>query len=41
MMLSDIASVIADSAILTGLFTSIATRRSNSIIALNKNWQKI
>jgi hypothetical protein len=41
MMLSDLASVIAGSAILAGLFASIAIRRSNSIIALNKNWQKI
>jgi hypothetical protein len=41
MMLSDLASVVAGSAILVGLFASIAIRRSKSIIALNKNWQKI
>jgi hypothetical protein len=41
MILSDLASVIAGSAILAGQFASIANRRSNSIVALNKNWQKI
>jgi hypothetical protein len=41
MLLSDLASVTAGYAILAGFFASIATRRSNRIIALNKNWQKI
>jgi hypothetical protein len=41
MLLSDLVSVIAGSAILVGLFASIAISRSKSIIVLNKNWQKI
>jgi hypothetical protein len=43
MMLSDIASVIAGSAILIGVFDSIAICRSEieHFIALNKNWQDI
>ena len=41
MMLIDLASVIIGSAIIVGLFASIALNKSKSIIALNKNWQKI
>lgn len=41
MLLYDLLSVILGSAILAGLFVSIAIRRSRTIIALNNNWQKI
>jgi hypothetical protein len=41
MLLYDLASVIIGSAILAGLFFSIAIRRPKTIVALNNNWQKI
>jgi hypothetical protein len=41
MLLYDLTSVIVGSAILAGLFASIAIRRPKAIIALNKNWQKM
>jgi hypothetical protein len=41
MLLYDLTSVIVGSAILAGLFVSIAIRRPKTIIALNNNWQKI
>lgn len=41
MLLYDVLSVILGSAILVGLFVSIAIRRSRTIIALNNDWQKI
>ena len=41
MLLYDLTSVIAGSAILAGLFVSIAIRRPRAVIALNNNWQKI
>ena len=41
MLLYDLASVILGSAILAGLFVSIAIRRPKTISALNNNWQKI
>lgn len=41
MLLYDLASVIVGSAILTGLFVSIAIRRPKTVVALNNNWQKI
>jgi hypothetical protein len=41
MILIDLASVIIGSAIIVGLFASIAIRRSKSITALNKDWQKV
>jgi hypothetical protein len=41
MLLYDLTSVIVGSAILAGLFVSIAIRRPKAIIALNNNWQKI
>ena len=41
MLLYDLTSVIVGSAILAGLFVSIAIRRPKTIIALNNHWQKI
>ena len=41
MLLYDLTSVIVGSAILAGLFVSIAIRRPTTIIALNNNWQKM
>ena len=41
MLMYDLTSVIVGSAILAGLFVSIAIRRPRAIIALNNNWQKI
>jgi hypothetical protein len=41
MLLYDLTSVIVGSAILAGLFVSIAIRRPKTIIALNNNWQKM
>ena len=41
MLLSDLASVMVGSAILIGLFVSIASRKSKTIIALNNKWQKM
>jgi hypothetical protein len=41
MLLYDLTSVIVGSAILAGLFVSIAIRRPKTIITLNNNWQKI
>jgi hypothetical protein len=41
MLLYDLASVILGSAILAGLFVSIAIRRPRTISALNNNWQRI
>ena len=41
MLMYDITSVILGSAILVGLFVSIAIRRPKTISALNNNWQKI
>jgi hypothetical protein len=41
MLFYDITSVILGSAILAGLFLSIATRRRRTIVALNRNWQKV
>jgi hypothetical protein len=41
MLLYDLASVVLGSAILAGLFFSIAIRRSRTIVALNNDWQKI
>jgi len=41
MLLYDLASVILGSAILAGLFVSIAIRRPRTVIALNNDWQKI
>jgi hypothetical protein len=41
MLFYDITSVILGSAILAGLFLSIAARRRSSIVVLNNNWQKI
>ena len=41
MLLYDLTSVILGSAILTGLFVSIAIRRPRTIVALNNDWQKI
>jgi hypothetical protein len=41
MLLYDLTSVIIGSAILAGLFVSIAIRRPKTISALNNNWQKI
>jgi hypothetical protein len=41
MLMYDITSVILGSAILVGLFVSIAIRRPKTITALNNNWQKI
>jgi hypothetical protein len=40
MMLPELASVIAGSAILVGLFASIA-RKPKSISALSRDWQKV
>jgi hypothetical protein len=37
----DLTSVIVGSAILAGLFVSIAIRRPKTIVALNNSWQKI
>ena len=41
MLMYDLTSVIVGSAILAGLFVSIAIRRPRAIIALNNKWQKI
>jgi hypothetical protein len=41
MLLFDLTSVIVGSAILAGLFVSIAIRRPKTIVALNNNWQKM
>jgi hypothetical protein len=41
MMLVDLGSVVMGSAIIVGLFASIAVRKSKRITTLNKNWQKI
>jgi hypothetical protein len=41
MLLYDLTSVILGSAILAGLFVSIALRRPRTIVALNNDWQKI
>jgi hypothetical protein len=41
MLLYDLTSVIIGSAILAGLFVSIAIRRQRTIVALNNDWQKI
>ena len=41
MLLFDLTSVILGSAILAGLFVSIAIRRPRAIVALNNDWQKI
>ena len=41
MPLYDLTSVILGSAILAGLFVSIAIRRPRTIVALNNDWQKI
>ena len=41
MLLYDLSSVILGSAILAGLFVSIALRRPRTIVALNNDWQKI
>jgi hypothetical protein len=41
MLLSDLVSVIVGSAILIGLFVSIASRRPKTIIVLNNKWQKL
>jgi hypothetical protein len=41
MLLFDLTSVILGSAILSGLFVSIAIRRPRAIVALNNDWQKI
>jgi hypothetical protein len=41
MLLYDLTSVILGSAILAGLFVSIAIRRPRTISALNNDWQKI
>lgn len=41
MLLYDLFSVILGSAILAGLFVSIAIQGSRTIIALNNDWQKI
>ena len=41
MLMYDLTSVIVGSAILAGLFVSIAIRRPKTITALNNNWQKI
>ena len=41
MLLFDLTSVILGSAILAGLFVSIAIRRPRTIVALNNDWQKI
>jgi hypothetical protein len=41
MLLYDLTAVIVGSAILAGLFVSIAIRRPKTIIALNNHWQKI
>lgn len=41
MLLYDPISVIVCSAILTGLFVSIAINRPKTIVALNNNWQKM
>jgi hypothetical protein len=41
MLLYDLTSVIVGSAILAGLFVSIAIHRPKTITALNNNWQKM
>ncbi len=41
MLLFDLTSVMLGSAILAGLFVSIAIRRPRTIVALNNDWQKI
>ena len=41
MLLYDLTSVMIGSAILAGLFASIAVRRPKTIIALNNNWQRM
>jgi hypothetical protein len=41
MMLSDVASVIAGSAISIDVFGSIVICKREHFIALNKNWQEI
>jgi hypothetical protein len=41
MLLYDLSSVILGSAILAGLFVSIAIPRSRTIVALNNDWKRI
>lgn len=41
MLLYDLSSVILGSAILAGLFVSIAIRRPRAIVALNNDWKRI
>ncbi|HEY6756238.1 MAG TPA: hypothetical protein VI037_02490 [Nitrososphaera sp.] len=41
MLLCDLASLMVGFAILVGIFVSIASSRSKTIIALNNKWQKM
>ena len=41
MIVYDLTSVVVGSAILAGLFVSVAANRPKAIIALNINWHKI